>query len=642
MPPPRSLTRSLVEAHLDSGTTRGRGPAPGAEISLRVDHVVLDDVAALLAFQCFEARGRTGFSAELALVAAEGPVEIPAFEAGEQLRYVESATRRYGAHFSRPGNGRAHHVYADRFASPGRVVLGCPGGAASAGGLASLVYPVGELEAAAALAGAAHAIRVPEVWAVPLTGTFPPGVGPHDLVLRLARTLPSAGRYPVVIEFSGPAVAALGQEDRFAVASLGAGLGLPMAVFPCDESSRSWLRAHGREPEWKPLGGEPEADAQRVIEVHLDGLEPSALRVAEGADPLAVREVAGLPVRRVVIGMDAGLADLLRVAEAVSGRRVAPAVEFVVVPGSRSIRTTLAACGAQAALEGAGVLILDTEARIVPNPSAGAVLTFGASSPSVLRAPMTFRVGPALAAASALAGCISDPRDLPSPAAAFPWPERVDPCEVVAARPEAARQSVVVERGTTIRPLPTPAPLTGTLRGVVLARLPDRVSTERVLPDGPRVWRHRGDPAALAEHLFTGFDPAFPARARALGGGFVVAGAEYGLGPRRPLAALAMVALGIRAVIATSFAADHRDELVLHGLLPLRPGADMDPGAAVVGDELEIPGLPEALEWNKPIVVRNLTRGTQVTLNHDLTARQIDCVCAGGLLAAPIGEPARA
>ena len=638
-PGPASLTRGLIEAHLASPTGRGRAMVPGAELALKLDHALMDSDAASLVFQSLETSGVASVSGEMALACAEWPMAPPAFEAGDELNYVQSAARRYGLHFSRAGNGRAHHVYAARFAAPGRTLLSCASGSAAAGAIGTLALPVSEVELAAALAGTPHAARMPEVWAIRLAGALSPGVGAYDLVMDLASRLPGVGAHPVALEFCGSGVATLTQEARFTVARLGADLGLPPAVFPSDEVTRAWLKAQGREPDWKPLAGDPEADGVRVILIHLDTIEPEVLRVAEGADPLQVREAAGVPVSRVVLGADAGLTDLLLVAGQLSGRQVAPGVELVVIPGSRQIRATLGACGAWGALRDAGAAIVDAEARLAPGSAAGVVLSCGGSAAASSHSRTVFRAGPAVAVASALAGRITDPREMPPPAVPFALPDRFAPCEVVPPKPVAARLTIEIVRGTSIRPLPSLSPLV-TLRGVVLQRLPDRVRTDRALSGGPRVWRHRGDPAAMAEHLYAAFDPTFAARARALGGGFVVAGADYGIGPHRPHVVLAMVALGVRAVIATSFAPGHRAEMIRHGVLPLRrlpageePG---DPWDLAVGDELEIPGLPDMLERNKPLVVRNLTHGTQITLHHDLTEREIELVRAGGLLAASV------
>ena len=631
-----SLTRSLIETHLVPAPVKGRVPAPGSDVALRVDHMVMDEGAASLVFQAFETCDLPRVAADLALACVESPAGPPMFESGDERWYVRSAAAHFGVHYSPAGNGRAHHVHGARHASPGRVVLTCASGGTAAGAIGSMALAVSELELAAALAGVPHRTRVPDVWAIRLAGNFPPGVGAHDLVMSLAGTLPGAGARAVALEFCGPGVATLDQEARFTVARLAATLGLPGVVFPSDERTRTWLEAQGREPDWRPLAGVAEADATRVIDVQLDALEPRAVRTVEGADPLLARDVSGLPIRRVVLGADAGLSDLLAVAESVGGGFIAPGVELIVVPGSRQLRAALGASGALEALTGAGVRVLDAEARIAPGPESGVVLLCGAGSAASGRARTAFRVGPGIAAASALSGRVADPRELPPATLSFTMPERLPPCEVIAARPAAGEAVAPIERGSAIRPLPSLPPMVATLRGVVLQRFPDRVRTDRVLPDGPRVWRHRSDAAALADHLYAGLDPGFASRARALGGGFVVAGARYGVGPRRPHAAMAMVALGVRVVIADSFDPGHRAELVRHGVMPLCPPPDMGPAELAVGDDLEIPGLPEMLERSKPLIVRNLTRGHQLALHHDLSEPEIEMVRAGGLLAAGV------
>ncbi len=633
-----SLTRGLIESHLASVPGRGRGIATGAEVALRLDHALMDADAATLVFQAFELSGAATVAGEMSLACAEWPMAPAAFEEGDELRYVQSAARRYGAHFSRPGNGRAHHVYAARFGAPGRTLLACASGAAAAGAMGSLALPVSEVELAAALTGIHHATPMPEVWAIRLAGGLPPGVGAHDLVMTLAHRLPGAGARPVVLEFCGPGVASLTLEARLTIARFATVLGLPGVIFPSDEETRGWLRAQGREPDWKPLAGDPESGAARVLELPLDLLEPSVVRAAEGTDPLPVRDVAGVPVARVVVGADAGIADLLCVAAALDGRTVAASIDLVVVPGSRQIRAMLGACGALRALSAAGARVLDVEARIAPGSSAGVVLICCATPAPGHDARTLFRVGPEVAVAAALAGCVADPRERPAPVTSFPMPDRFAPCDVVPPRPAAERLAIEITHGSAIRTLPALSPLVTTLRGVVLQQFPDRVGTDSALSPGPRVWRHRGDPAAMAGHLYAGLDPTFAVRARALGGGFVVAGTDYGIGPRRPHVVLAMVALGVHAVIAMSFAPLHRAEMIRHGVLPLRrPASDVESGdlaELAIGDELEIPGLPDMLERSKPLVVRNLTRGTQLVLHHDLTERDIERVRAGGLLAA--------
>lgn len=633
----KGLTRMLLEPSLTPSAARARVLEPGAELALRCEQLLTDAEAAILVFQSFESSGLARAQGDLALVCAESPAVAPGFEVGDELNYVQSVSRRFGVHFSRPGNGRAHHVHAARIAAPGRTLLACAGGAAAVGALGTFVESASEVELAAALAGVPRAAALPPVWAVRLDGTLPSWVGAQDLVLAMARRLEAGEAEGVVLEYCGPGVAALSQEARFTVAREGvASLGARASVFPSDDVTRHWLRAQGREPDWKALTGEPESDASRVLEFHLDALDPMVVRAEEGAVPIDVRATAAFPVRRVVVGADSELSDLMLVAEIVRGRTLPSGVELVVVPGSRQIRETAAACGAIEALRAAGATVLDCEARLAPAPPTGAVLLCGASLAAARRSRSSFLSGPAVGAASALAGRIADPRDLPLSAPVVVVPERFEVNDALLARPTSGPAGVDVVRGPALGSPAMLPPILTTLRGVVLLRLGDRVSTEVALPRGPRVWRNRSDLETLADYLFADVDPGFARRARAHRGGFLVAGVEYGCGPRQPRAALALVQLGVRAVLARSFDARHRTDLVQHGVLPLRFAVGAVPDALSDGDELEIPGLPEGLERNKPLVLRDLTRGTQLAFHHDLTPREIEMVRAGGLMGATV------
>jgi aconitate hydratase len=626
-----SLTRTILEAHLAEGTGRARGVGTGAEATLRVDQVLMDAEAATLAFQSFEATGRSRAQVEVALACDETSPPAAAFETGDALRYAQSAARRYGAHFSRAGNGRAHQVHTARFAAPGRTVLAHAAAAGAAGALGSLVLGASEIELAAALAGAPHAMTVPPIWAVRLTGTLPPWVDAHDLVRTLAAKLPMRGAGGAVLEYVGPGVGALPQGARLTVARAGARLGAGASLFPSDAVTRSWLLGQGREPDWKGLAGEPEGEAGRILEVHLEALEPMIER-GEREGPMALRDAAGVRVGRVVLGPDAGLDDLLVLAAVLRGRAIAPGLELVVIPGSRQIHDSAAARGALAVLVAAGARLVDSELRLAPAPPAGAVLLCGASPLAAGRARAVWRAGPGAAAASALAGRVADPRDLPLAPPAAEGDGRLEVNDALLVKPAIAPAAVEASRVAGVGPLPGLPPIVATLRGVVLLRLGDRVANDLTLSGGPKVRRHHADFAALAEHLYAGVDRGFAARARAHGGGFVVAGAEYGIGPAVPHAALALVQLGVRAILARSFIPGHRAELVRHGVLTLRFAAGRNLDGPRLGDELEIPGLPEVLEPNRPLAVRDLTRGTQFTLHHDMTLREIEMVRAGGLL----------
>jgi len=624
-----SLTRSILEAHLAIGEGRTRAATPGAEAALRIDQVVMDADAAALVFLGFAGTGRARHRVELALACAEAAPPATPFEAADALLKAQTMARRLGVHFSRAGNGCAHQVHATRFAIPGRTVLACAAGVAASGALGALVLPASEIELAAAMAGAPHPITVPPVWAVRLAGTLPPWVGGDDLAHAVALRLPADGARGAALEFTGSGVDAVSLEARLVVARAGGECGAWASLFPSDAVTRRWLQAQGREPDWKALAGEPESDAARVLDLDLSVLEP--MIAAEGERPIAVRELAEVRVGRIVLGPAAGIADLLALADVLRERSIAPGLELLVIPGCRQIRDTAAACGALASLVASGARIADAEVRLAPASPAGATVLCGASPRAAGHARAVFHAGAATAAASALSGRIADPRQMPF-APPVSEDRRIEVNDAWVLKP--AGSSAVEAPPDGGSRMPSLPPITATVRGVVLLRLGDRVGTDTVLPAGPTVRRHDGDLEALAEHLFAGADRGFAARARAHGGGFVVAGADYGVGPRRPHAALAMMQLGVRAVLARSFAPGHRAELVHHGVLALRFAGRPDTEAPSEGDELEIPGLPDVLEPNRPLAVRDLTSGAQLSFHHDLGQREIEMVRAGGLVGA--------
>ena len=643
-----SLTRLLVESHLADGSGRLRAPlhaplgAPlaGAEVALRVDQALMDADAATLVFMALATLGCARVAIDPALACAEAPPPVPAFEAGDALRYAQAEAWRTGVQFSRPGGGRAHHRHAARAAAPHRTLLACAAHAAAAGAVGGLAFEVSETELAAALTGAPHPTRLPPLWGVRLAGTLPPRLDAHDLVRALATRLPAQGLGGARLEYAGSGVASLPIEARLIIAREGARLGASGSLFPADEETRRWLRAHGREPDWKSLTGEPEEDATRVVELHLDALEPMLGR-GEGDQVLPLREAAATRVGRVVLGVDAGLDELRTLAAALRGRSVAPGVELAVIPGSRWIHDRARAHGALAELKAAGARVLDAECRLAPAAPAGAALLCGASPRAAGGARTFFRAGAAALAAAALAGAIADPRDLPA-AAPAPEPDQgAAPDDALIVKP-AGPGTAGEDRERGPGPLPLSPPLVATLRGVVLARLGDAVATEVILPAGPMVRRHHTDFVALAGHVLAGVDRGFAARARAHRGGFLVAGLGFGCGARAPRAVFALVELGVRAVIARGFDADFRAELVRQGVLALRAAAATDLDGVRAGDELEIPGLPDVLEPNRPLAIRNLTRGSQAIVRHDLAAAEIAMVRAGGRLRGlrPVGAEA--
>ena len=636
---PASLTRALIESHATSNPGRSRGAPRGAESALRADHVVMEGHAAALAFLYFEGMGRARSQVELALAGIGTEADGARFERSAEQLSVRGAARRFGVAFARPGAGMLQHLYVERFAAPGRLVLTASKSVQAAGGLGSLVLMASEVELAAALAGAPCDTTIPEVRTVRLRGTLPPWLAAEDLVIALARRVSETG--DAVLEFAGPGVAGLPQEDRFSVARAAGTLGAIACLFPSDERTRAWLKSQARESDWKAFPAVDEPGDPAGIEIDLDSLEPMVRRSDARDASLTVREAGQPVVANVVLGPDAGLADLMRLGAILRGRSVAAGMAVSVIPGSRQIAETARREGAIDSLAAAGVRVLGPGSRVPVTDPRHAIVCCGTDPSEFPRASgMVLRAGVTTCAATALAGRLADPRELP-----FAAPETVAPAAFVvdesavvkppgiAMDPAGAAATPGLERGwLASHRLPVLPPLT-TTRGSVLLALGDRDPAARVLPAGERVWRDRAHIAALAEHAFSASDPGFAARARANGGGFVTAGEGFGAGAVQPHASLVLTELGVRAVVATSFAPGCRAALIRHGVLPLVLASPGDGVELKTGDELEITGLPEGLEPGRPLVIRNLTRAMQVIVNHDLDARAIEIVRAGGLLA---------
>jgi aconitate hydratase len=626
-----SLTESLLEAHRVPDRERaGRGSRDG-RLLLRADHVVGEARSGALALRLFETVGLDRVACELALVGSEED-PLGRLELAEEQVGLERRARRRGVVVSRAGNGVSHQVYTARFGAPGRLVLDTGRGLSSCGGLGALSLTVTAAEAAAALAGAPLELPSPEVSLVRLFGKPPGWLSGEDVALELERRLAFAPPRGQVLEFVPIESGALPLADRLAIAARARALGALAAMFPSDEATRAFLRAQGREADWRPLLPSEVGRDAPGLDLDFSDLEP--LVTSAGRGPvLRLRELGESRVSAVWIGPEATLADLERLGRAWSGARVADGVECLVSLGSRQLHESAARAGLLAVLRAAGARI-GVRRSSVPRPRAEGGVALACGVPGA-RSEGWRETGVAACAAAALAGSVVDPRQLAASA-----PDDSD---------ASSGESYVVDDRLLLRPptdggtggdegregpaLPVAPGIEGPLRGTVLIRLGDHVSVDRILPWGARVRPASQDFERLARYAFAGLEADFATRARAQGEGWVVAGHGLGGGEPREEAALVSLALGIRGMLALSFEPRFRRLLHLHGLLTLRLGAEGDAAAMARGDELEIPDLPDGLEPGKPLVVRNLTQGFQVAVHHDLDAAGVREARAGGLLA---------
>ena len=638
--PLNGLAEHLIASHL---ATEGAGPrldsGEGRIAGISVDHVLVDGPEGVLAMRAFESTGIGRVATELALVCAERNA-LCGFENAWEQRDLERAALRCGAVFSRSGHGLGMHVYCARLASPGRVVLGTQATVTAAGALGALALAASEVEVAAVLAGASHQLAVPGVFGVALVGRPAAWLSGQDVVLELMRRLARGRAAGKVLEVVAPGARGMAASERLTLARQARELGALTVLIPSDDETRRFLRSQGREADWKTMSGDPEATYEDIVELDLAALEPLVARGDDG-DVVPVSEIKGGALGGVTIGPWAGVADLARIARRLRGHVVHAGVDMRVVVGGRQIFETAARMGVLSELRRAGVRILhETDAGTsIPRPGQAATIAFGVQ-PAEVRGVRAFEIaGPDVCVASAIAGVVADPRALEggastlSPALEGTDDEAfvLDDALLIRSTSPAVREPTT---GLGAGYVPLGAPIRGPLRGAVLLKTGDRVTVDQVLPWGAKVRPWHADVRGLAEYAFAGLDPAFAARAVGDGTGFVVSGVAFGTGARRSQAAMVVTQLGIRAVLARSFAPSFRKQLVLHGVLPLRFATLGDYDHVCQGDELEIPDLPEGLEPHKPLVVRNLTRGTQYTVRHELASRELVTVRAGGLLRA--------
>lgn len=631
-----SIAAKIIREHLVEGSM-----VAGEEIGIRIDQTLTQDATGTMVYLHFEAMGLDRVRSELSVSYVDHNTLQTGFENADDHLFLQSAAARFGAYFSRPGNGICHQVHLERFARPGKTILGSDSHTPTAGGIGALGIGAGGLDVAAAMSGAPFYLRMPEVVRVELTGELQPWVSAKDVILELLRRLTVKGGLECIFEYGGPGVATLSVPQRATIANMGAELGLTSSVFPSDERTLAFLRAQEREDHWVELLADPDASYQTTIELDLGSLEPLAACPHSPDNVRPVRELAGTPVSQVNIGSctNSSYEDLVTLAMALGGRTVHQNCSVTVSPGSRQVLTTIAKEGHLTDILAAGVRLLECACGPcigmgqAPPTGGVSIRTFNRNFPGRSGTPsgQVYLTSVEVAAASALTGCITDPRDLGQPVVAEQPNELiVDDGMVIA--PPADGSSVEVIRGPNIQPLPTPQPIPNAFSVRVLLKAGDNVTTDHIVPAGARVLPLRSNIPALSQHVFSALDPDFAARAEQLGGGVVVAGQNYGQGSSREHAALAPRYLGVTAVLARSFARIHRANLINFGVLPLTI-SDSDYADIEQGDELEFTDVHGTLRGRRQFEVRNLTKGTSYRAEAGLTGRQTEMILVGGLLA---------
>lgn len=639
----RNVTRKLIDSHLLDGAP----PQPGQEVALRIDQTLAQDATGTLVMLELEAMGLDRVKTEVSAQYVDHNITQVDHKNADDHVFLESAARRFGVWFSRPGNGVSHPVHMERLGKPGKTLLGADSHTCAAGALGMLAIGAGGLEVALAMAGEPFYVRMPKVWGVRLTGALPDWVSAKDVILELLRRHGVEGGLGKVIEYHGPGLAGLSAMDRHVIANMGAELGATTSVFPSDEVTRAFLRAQRREGDWVELTADDGAAYDLEEELDLSALEPLIARPSSPGDVVPVREVAGEPLYQAYLGSSAnpGYRDFAVVALTVAGRMAAPGVSFDVSPASRQVLQDLVRDGHLGRLIAAGARVHQAgcngcigmgqapasgrnSLRTVPRNFAGR---------SGTRDDRVWLCSPETVAAAALTGKITDPRTLgiAYPRVQDPEQEEVNLAQLTPPLPLEEARQVALVKGPNISSLPEIPPIPDDLEVPVLLRLGDDISTDAIIPAGNRVLPFRSNIEKISDFLFDFVDDTYPARARLArekGGHAIVGGENYGQGSSREHAALAPRYLGLHLVLTKSFARIHAQNLVNFGVLPLRFAHPADHDAVAQGDVLVLRGIRRAITAGREVRVENRRTGRTFIALHDLSPRQVDVLLAGGLI----------
>jgi aconitate hydratase len=636
-----SLARSILEEHLVRGDL-----VPGTEIGLRVDQALAQDATGTMAMMQFESFGAERVQVETAVVYVDHNILQIDFKNPDDHRFLQAMAAKYGAWFSRPGNGICHYIHCERFATPGKTLVGADSHTTQSGSCAMIAIGAGGLDVAVCMAGHPFELPCPKIVGVHLENELQrPWMQAKDVILELLQRRGVRGGRGFIFEFFGPGVASLSYTERGTIANMIAELGATGAVFPSDAQTLAWLEEQGRSEDYVelPTGGQGDFDEEE--EIDLTALVPLVAKPSSPGNVVPVEEVAGTELAQVCIGssVNSSYEDLALTGAVLRGSRISERlISATATPGSRQILDQITRSGTYVDLLAAGVRMLE--------PACGPCVGMGQAPPSGSASLRTFNrnfpgrsgtaddqvylCSPAVAAASMLTGVISDPREL---SAVAELPERPD------ARPEVVQKHILapvpaeeasgveIPRGPNIKPPPEQKPLPDELELRVLIVAPDDISTGDLSPDGATVMAYRSNVPAIAEFTFQHRDKEFPRRAKEWGGGFIVAGENYGQGSSREHAALAPAQLGVRAVIAKSFARIHRRNLIAQGILPLlfRDPADYD--MAELGQTWRISELHSISEGNDELPVE-IVAGDSFAVTHDLLPREREIAVAGGLI----------
>ena len=633
-----TIGQKLIKSHLVSGEM-----IPGTEIGLRIDQTLTQDATGTMAYLEFEAMGVERVRTELSVAYIDHNTLQTGFENADDHRFIQSVAKKRGLLFSKPGNGICHQIHLERFGKPGKTLIGSDSHTPTGGGIGMLAIGAGGLDVAVAMGGGTYYTTMPKMTLIRLSGKLSPWVGAKDIILEVLRIMSVKGGVGKIIEYGGEGVKTLSVPERATITNMGAELGATTSVFPSDEITKAFLKAQGREEDWSELLPDPDAKYDEIIDIDLSALEPMAAMPHMPDNVKKVSEIGNIEISQVCIGSctNSSLLDLLKVAAILKGKKVAPNVSLTISPGSMQVLNMLSLDGALSDILGAGARLLEC--------ACGPCIGMGQSPQSKGVSLRTFNrnfegrsgtadagiylVSPEVAAASALTGCLTDPRTL-GEMPEIKLPERFIINDNMIEKPASVEEAdaVKIKYGPNIKPFPTSVELPESIEAPAILKVGDNITTDHIMPAGAKILPYRSNIPYLSNFCFRQCDEKFSERCKAAGKGFIIGGANYGQGSSREHAALVPLYLGIKAVIAKSFARIHCANLINAGIMPFTFADGSDYDRIDTDDVLALEGIREKIADGKPVTLKNLTKGEEYALNYDYSDRQTAMILAGGLL----------
>ena len=633
-----TIAQKIIKNHLLEGEM-----IPGKEIGLKIDQTLTQDATGTMAYLEFEAMGVERIKTELSVAYIDHNTLQTGFENADDHRFIQSVARKRGLLYSKPGNGICHQIHLERFGKPGKTLIGSDSHTPTGGGIGMLAMGAGGLDVAVAMGGGTYYTTMPKMTLVKLSGALQPYVSAKDIILEVLRIMSVKGGVGKIIEYGGEGIKTLTVPERATITNMGAELGATTSVFPSDEITLDFLKAQGRENDWTELKSDEDAVYDEIIEINLSELEPAAAMPHMPDRVKTVKEIGKIKIDQVCIGSctNSSLLDMLKVAAILKGKKVAPNVSLTISPGSRQVLNMLSLNGALSDILSAGARLLECSCGPCigmgqsPNSAGISLRTFNRNfeGRSGTADAGIYLVSPETAAASAITGVLTDPRELGGELnVLMPSSFTINDNMIVEPATEQESKDVEIIYGPNIKPFPVTTPLPESITAPAILKVGDNITTDHIMPAGAKILPYRSNIPYLSNFCFKQCDENFAARCKEAGKGFIIGGANYGQGSSREHAALVPLYLGIKAVIAKSFARIHCANLINAGIMPFTFENPDDYDRIDRDDVLELADIRGIISKGEKVTLKNITKGEEYGLVYDYSERQKDMIIEGGLL----------